>query len=144
MSLTMNQLNVIWNKAQTKTKKVLCLCSAGVLRSPTAANVIHDLFGFNTRSAGLVDSFALIPVTESLLIWADEIVVMEQQQVDEIETKLKNVDMDLDFKRVLCLNIPDQFYWNDDELKNLIHSAYSNYMDGSDINETFSEHSDSE
>ena len=53
MKSTLNQLANINNPYQGKSKKVLCLCSAGLLRSPTAANVLHREFEFTiiSRSA---------------------------------------------------------------------------------------------
>ncbi len=78
MKSTLNQLANINNPYQGKSKKVLCLCSAGLLRSPTAANVLHREFGFNTRSAGVMD-YALIPLSEALFLWADEVLVMDIQ-----------------------------------------------------------------
>lgn len=45
-----NQLANVGNRFQTKTKKVLCVCSAGLLRSPTLANVLNLKYGFNTRA----------------------------------------------------------------------------------------------
>lgn len=51
-----NRAFVIGNSAQGRFRKVLCVCSAGVLRSPTAAWVFSNApFNFNTRSAGTED-----------------------------------------------------------------------------------------
>ena len=44
----MNRLANTQNKYQGKYKKVLCVCSAGLLRSPTAALVLsQEPFNFN-------------------------------------------------------------------------------------------------
>lgn len=75
---TMNALHNCKNPYQGAEKRVLCLCSAGLLRSPTAAFVLQKELGYNTRAAGVTD-YALIPVTEVLLEWADEIVCVNEE-----------------------------------------------------------------
>ena len=67
MSL-MNRLANTHNHYQGDAKRVLCVCSAGLLRSPTAAFVLsQEPFGFNTRAAGIAEDFALIVVDDVLL-----------------------------------------------------------------------------
>lgn len=105
------------NPYQGSDKKVLCVCSAGLLRSPTAANVIHRDFCHNTRAAGLDSDFALIPVDDVLIHWADEIVCMNYEQ------KLKLMDM-AGNKTVINLDIPDEYEFMNVELQNLIYAAY--------------------
>ena len=59
------------NSYQGDYKRVLTVCSANMLRSPTMAHVLSaEPYNFNTRSAGIA-GFALIPVTEELLSWVD-------------------------------------------------------------------------
>ena len=52
MNSNYNRLGNSRNIYQGKDKRVLCVCSAGLLRSPTAANVLHKEFGYNTRACG--------------------------------------------------------------------------------------------
>ena len=118
----MNALNNIKNPYQTNAKRVLCVCSAGLLRSPTAANVLHKEFGYNTRAAGITSEYALIPVTDLLLHWADEIVCMERWQAEELKTRENKVP-------VFCLYVPDKFPWNDEELQKFILEAYKNRVE---------------
>lgn len=69
------------NEYQGKHKRVLCVCSAGLLRSPTAAWVLSNPpYNFNTRAAGIDVGHALIPVDDVLIEWADEIVCMDEYQ----------------------------------------------------------------
>lgn len=78
---TMNRLDNARNEFQGEYKRVLCVCSAGLLRSPTTAVVLSsEPYNFNTRAAGLVREFALVPVDKVLLFWADEIVCMTADQ----------------------------------------------------------------
>ena len=59
------------NEAQGTKRRVLFVCSAGMLRSPTAASVAIEL-GFNARSCGS-HNFALIPLSANLIHWAESI-----------------------------------------------------------------------
>lgn len=122
MSL-MNRLGNATNPHQTMVPKVLTVCSAGLLRSPTAANVLHKEYGYNTRAAGATEEFALIPVDEVLLTWADEIVCVEPRVYDALRTE-QYLPI-LEEKRVIVLNIPDKFEWGNPELEELILKQYS-------------------
>lgn len=116
-----NRLHNTTNPYQGTAKKVLCLCSAGLLRSPTAANVLHQEFGYNTRAAGTSTDFALIPVDQVLVHWADEIICMSMEQVNYINAVYSNSIGD---KPVISLDIPDNYQYNDPELKDIIKLAY--------------------
>lgn len=59
------------NPYQGKYHKALFVCSAGILRSATAANIGAEL-GMNTRSCG-TESYALVPLSLNLITWADTI-----------------------------------------------------------------------
>lgn len=116
-----NRLHNCTNPYQGTAKKVLCVCSAGLLRSPTAANILHAEFGYNTRAAGTSVDFALIPVDNVLVSWADEIVCMSQEQMNFIQAVYSNL---IQGKTVLTLDIPDNFAYDDPELKETIKLAY--------------------
>lgn len=107
-------LNV--NKAysfQGDYKKVLCVCSAGMLRSATTAWVLsREPFNYNTRAVGTKE-YALIPLTTELIQWADEIICMEQSH----KNSLSYVNID---KPVYVLNIPDEYDYRDPELIDII------------------------
>ncbi len=115
---TMNRMANADNIFQGERKRVLCVCSAGLLRSPTAARVLADKFDYNTRAAGLNADFALIPVDRVLLHWADEIVCMNEEQQYTITSSLE------DEKLVVNLNIPDDFAYMDPVLMRLIEENY--------------------
>lgn len=113
--MNMNRLSNISNPYQGKHKKVLCVCSAGLLRSPTAAWVLSNPpFNFNTRAAGLNEEYALIPVDEVLVAWADEIVCMTAEQYNIIKEAFPE-------KPVCNFNIPDEFEFRDPNLIKLIN-----------------------
>ncbi len=119
---TMNSLHNANNPYQGTEKRVLCLCSAGLLRSPTAAFVLQKELGYNTRAAGVTD-YALIPVTEVLLKWADEIVCVNQETynilIDDIKRDVPEVDAD-----IVVLDIPDIYPRMDSTLQNEILRQY--------------------
>ena len=124
---TMNRLATTKNPYQGPYKKVLCVCLAGCLRSPTAAVVLSaPPFDYNTRSAGLETDFAIIPVDEVLLEWADEIVCMDVNQQIELKTRTK--------KPVINLSIPDSFEYRDPRLLRLIKERYLDQMPKDEAN----------
>ena len=115
----MNRLANSSNRYQGEYKRVLCACSAGLLRSPTAALVLsQEPYNFNTRAAGLDEAFALIPVDRVLIEWADEIVVFETKQAKIIRERLE------EDKPIIDLNISDNFSYRDQELIKLIKESY--------------------
>ena len=115
----MNRLANCMNEYQGRTRRVLCVCSAGLLRSPTAAVVLsQEPYNFNTRAAGLNLEYALIPVDEVLIKWADEIVVMEKKMLGRFEKCLKPV---------IVLDIEDCFAYRDPQLVQLIKEKYDSY-----------------
>jgi len=120
---TMNALHNVTNPYQGTEKKVLCLCSAGLLRSPTTAFVLQHKFGYNTRSAGVTD-YALIPVSQALLKWADEIVCVNQETYDTLSDDIKRDEKFSINRSVIVLNIPDVYPRMDYELQEIILQQY--------------------
>lgn len=117
----MNRIGNARNPFQGDAKKVLCVCSAGLLRSPTAANVLHKEYGYNTRACGVTTNFALIPLDAVLLHWADEIVFVEQEVYDMAWDDYKDILKD---KRNIVLAVPDMYNWGDSELEAIIKKQY--------------------
>lgn len=115
----MNRLHNCTNPYQGKAKRVLCLCSAGLLRSPTAAVVLQEEFGHNTRAAGVSKEYALIEMDEVLLNWADEIVAVEQSIADKVPEAFLD--------KLKVLNVPDRYGYMDPELQKIIYNQYTNY-----------------
>lgn len=122
-SFLMNRIANSKNPFQGEYKRVLCVCSAGLLRSPTTARILSmEPYNFNTRAAGLTPEFALIAVDSVLIEWAQEIVCMDARQ----ERKLKEMTS----KPVICLNIPDEFAYRDERLEKLIQENYDKAKNG--------------
>ena len=120
VSEEMNRIHNSSNPYQGKFKRVLCVCSAGLLRSPTAALVLsQEPFGFNTRSAGIEDDFALIPVDRVLVEWADQIVCMTIHHREELRERYPEADA-----KIVVLDIDDNYEYCDPELMKQIAEKY--------------------
>ena len=120
----MNRMGNAKNEYQTDVKKVLCICSAGLLRSPTTAVVLsQEPYNYNTRAAGIVEEYALVPVDAVLIHWADEIVCVEPR----IETLLRD-EFDVNDKNIVTLDLPDMFEYRNPVLVELIKEQYGNTL----------------
>lgn len=99
-------------------KRVLFICSQNRLRSPTAEQVFSGRPGFEVASAGL-NNDAESTVSPELLEWADVIFVMEQMHRHKLSKKF---EAHLKSKRIICLDIPDQFDFMDPALVRLLET----------------------
>lgn len=116
-----NRLANARNPFQGDAKKVLTVCSAGLLRSPTAAWVLsNDPYNYNTRACGFSDEYALIVIDEALVFWADEIVCVEPM----VELMIYGKGFGLHEKKVITLDIPDNYSRMDPELIDIIRTQY--------------------
>lgn len=120
-----NRLAVIKNRSQLHFQRVLCVCSAGVLRSPTAAWLLsQEPYNFNTRSCGN-EHYALIPLTEELVVWADEIVVMDDYiQADVNRIIALAYHPEESHPLVHNLNIEDDFDYRDPNLVQVMQDKF--------------------
>jgi predicted protein tyrosine phosphatase len=103
-------------KLYTSMGKVLFICNQNQNRSKTAEVIFQNKF--QTKSAGLYNKN---PVNKKQLAWADTVIVMENQQRSEIAKRFPKEYIQ---KRILSLEIPDVYNYNDSnlikELKNKI------------------------
>lgn len=93
-------------------KKVLFICSQNRLRSPTAEAVFAEYDGLEVDSAGL-DREAVIPLSSEAIAWAEIIFVMEQSHRRRLSQRFQPR---LQGKRVVCLDIPDEYEYMDPAL----------------------------
>ena len=124
-----NQMGNATNPYQGKAPKILCVCSAGLLRSPTIAKYLTGI-GFNTRACGTSQDYALIPISEALIHWCDEIhVVKEQHQyiLDIFEQKLH--PQLINHKKIVVLDIPDNYGTFDPVLEKIIKDHYERFAE---------------
>lgn len=119
MNSLQQRLNTAKNGFQTTAKKVLCVCSAGILRSPTAARVLAENYGYNTRAVGCMEDYALIAIDQVLIEWADEIVFMEYFHFNDTKSRF-----DIGHKKCIILDIEDEFDYMDQRLVYNILESY--------------------
>lgn len=97
---------------------LLFLCSQNKRRSLTAEKIFDGYNGHRARSAG-TESNSRIKVTPGLLGWADIIFCMEKKHVRRIKEKYPDIAAN---KRLVCLNISDDYEFMDRELQELLES----------------------
>jgi predicted protein tyrosine phosphatase len=132
-----NQLANTKNPYQGDAVKALCVCSAGLLRSPSIAKFLTEK-GYNTRSAGANKEYALIPTSPALLLWADEVHVVREQfmvvckQLEDLKEELG--DHYKKFRKtdpvMYTYNIPDSFCTFDEKLMQIIEDTYEGFKNG--------------
>ena len=98
--------------------KVLFICNQNKHRSKTAEEIFRDRF--ETKSAGL---FNEKPVNEKQLSWADLIIVMDDFQRNEIAKRFPKIYLQ---KRILSLNVPDMYSYNQPKLISLLNEKIKN------------------
>lgn len=69
------------NPFQGSTPRVLFVCSAGLLRSATAATIGSKYFNLNTRNCG-TSSYALVPLSINLILWAHKIFFVNEENFE--------------------------------------------------------------
>lgn len=109
------------NEAQGRYLRVLFVCSAGLLRSPTAAKIAGE-FNINARAAGSLPYLALIPVSANLVVWAEKLVFMNRENFEQTLEIFKD---EPDFveavnNKSVVWNIEDYYDYNDKMLQSVL------------------------
>jgi predicted protein tyrosine phosphatase len=110
--------------AYALARKVLFICSQNRLRSPTAEQVFANWPGIETASAG-VNHGAENPVTPELLEWAELIFVMERVHRARLSGRFAP---SLRGKRIVCLDIPDDYEFMEPALVQLLQARVPRYL----------------
>jgi predicted protein tyrosine phosphatase/ubiquinone/menaquinone biosynthesis C-methylase UbiE len=105
--------------------KILFVCSRNKWRSLTAEKICEKISGYSVRSAG-TEKGARIRVTEGLVGWADWIFVMEKKHADRLRSKFPE---SLEGKKLICLQIPDNYQYMEPELVELLLAKLGSYME---------------
>lgn len=113
---------VVRNPYQGSDKKVVFVCSMGILRSATAARIYAHKY--NTRTAGTWHD-ALVPLNPLLIAWADELVFVNKENYEQF---INTIDDDIlaDLK-IKVLNIPDQYPHMHPELIKAFKQQYEDF-----------------
>lgn len=109
------------NPYQGTDKKVLFVCSAGILRSATGARMYAHKY--NTRAAGS-EAYALIPISNDLVLWANEIVFVNKENYNTASKHWHFNDISFADKQIRVLDIPDQFPHMHPELQKEFETQY--------------------
>lgn len=97
------------NPYQGKRTRILFVCSAGLLRSPTGAAVGVQR-GYNTRACGSNQQYALIPLTANLICWANHIVFVNEENYFQAITDFTGSGFEEDIaQKAHILDIPDRY-----------------------------------
>lgn len=103
------------NPYQGDYKKVLFVCSGGILRSPTAAHWAAEHKGWNTRSCGTLP-LAIPQIDPNLVDWADVIYCLQRKHFDFlIDTWGEHVR-----PKLRVMGIEDDFEYRNPDLIRLI------------------------
>ena len=103
---------------------VLFVCSANRLRSPTAEQVFSTWPGIEADSAGISNDASVVLSTEQVE-WADIIFVMEKTHRNKLSKKFR---ASLNGKRVICLDIPDDYEFMDPVLIRILENRVGRFL----------------
>ena len=105
-------------------RRILFVCSQNRLRSPTAEHVFARRRDIEVDSAG-TNADAEQPLSRELVEWADLIVAMEKTHRAKIQKRFRAA---LAGKRVVCLDIPDDYAFMDPELVRLLENRMLRFL----------------
>ena len=105
-------------------KKLLFVCSENRLRSPTAEEVFSEYDGVETIGCG-TNSDSETPLSGDLIEWADIVLVMEKSHKTKVAKKYKKL---LAHKRLVCLDIPDNYKRMQPDLVTLLEMKVPRYV----------------
>lgn len=103
---------------------LLFVCSENRLRSPTGEEVFSRYHGINAIGAGTNEDAETV-VSGDLIEWADIVFVMEQSHKNKVAKKFKDL---LKGKRLVCLDIPDNYDRMDPILVRLLQNKVAKYV----------------
>jgi predicted protein tyrosine phosphatase len=104
-------------------QKILFVCTINRMRSATAHTIYKDDSRFEVKSAG-TDKSATTVLTNELFTWADAIVVMEKEHRNYIRKNYKDI---YNSKRIVCLYVPDNYGYMQQELINLLKARFEEF-----------------
>jgi protein-tyrosine phosphatase len=103
---------------------VLFVCSRNKWRSRTAETIFQDNQDHDFRSAG-TENDARIKVNEKLINWANLIFVMEKRHKQRLQDTF---DQLLNDKRIVILDIEDNYQYMDEELILTLRTSVTPYL----------------
>jgi predicted protein tyrosine phosphatase len=104
--------------------KMLFVCSANRLRSPTAEAVFSAIENIEALSAG-TNHDAENPVSGDIIEWADIVFVMERAHRQKLQRRFGRL---LLTKKIVVLGIPDDYDYMDTELIQILKDKVRPYL----------------
>ena len=104
--------------------RALFICTQNRLRSPTAEQVFSSWANVETDSAGLGND-ADVRLSVEQIEWATLIFVMEKAHRNKLSKQFK---AHLNDKRVICLDIPDDYDYMQPELIKLLEAKVGAFL----------------
>ena len=104
---------------------LLFVCSQNKRRSLTAEKIFNGYHGHIAYSPA-TESNARVKVTPGLLGWADIMFCMEKKHLRRIKEKYSDIVAD---KKIVCLNISDDYEFMDRELVEVLESYVYEYIE---------------
>lgn len=108
--------------------RLLFICSQNKIRSLTAEHMLQGVPGYSVKSAG-TEPRSRIRVNEGHIGWADIIFVMEKKHLRILEDNFQET---LNGKRLICLNIPDEFIYMEPDLIDELKAGISQHIELAD------------
>ncbi len=87
--------------------------------------MFQGIYDYEVRSAG-TENNARVKVTSGHIGWADLIFIMEKKHVRRLQERFGDI---LFQKKVVCLNIPDDYQFMDDELIEILIASVSQHIE---------------
>lgn len=111
---------------QGNATRLLFVCSAGLLRSPTAASVAAKQ-GYNVRCCGSNPRYALVDLSVNLIMWADHVVFVNVDNYNEAMHNFRETDAYEKLKqKSIIWDIPDIYDYGDKMLVRILDGALQN------------------
>lgn len=108
----------------TKKQNLLFICSRNQWRSPTGEAIYRQHEQYNARSAGTSPN-ARKTVGPKDIEWADIIFVMEDKHKSRLKAQFNRL---LQYKKIVVLDIPDIYQYNDPELIAELSEKVESYL----------------
>jgi len=103
---------------------LLFICSRNLWRSSTAEKLFNSQ-QHHAKSAG-TSSGAKVKLSQKLIVWADIVFVMERRHRDIIKERFSE---SLIGKKIVVLNIPDDYQYMDEDLIEILESSVRPYLE---------------
>jgi protein-tyrosine phosphatase len=104
---------------------ILFVCSRNKWRSATAETIFKGSQNHNVKSAGTEPS-AVVKISAKTILWADIIFAMEKRHKERLTEKFPDETKN---KKIIVLNIEDNYHYMDTELIESIRKSVEPYLD---------------